>query len=89
MSLKLHGLLAVCDKVNPYSRSRIGLYKRNDEVTFPMKTAVRAIALTIALTGIAAGALTKKSSTGIQVVPADVPMPTCPFQSGDCGISKF
>ena len=54
-----------------------------------MKTAVRAFALTIALTGIAAGALSKKASTGVQVVPADAPMPTCPFKSGDCGISKF
>jgi hypothetical protein len=54
-----------------------------------MKTAIRALALTLALTGIAAGALSKKASTGVQVVPADAPMPTCPLNSGDCGISKF
>jgi hypothetical protein len=54
-----------------------------------MKIAVRAIALSLVLTGLAAGALSKKTSTGLQVVPADVPMPNCPLNQGDCGISKF
>ncbi len=54
-----------------------------------MKIVVRTLALTLVVTGLAAGALSSRTSTGVQVVPADAPMPTCPFQSGDCGISKF
>jgi hypothetical protein len=60
-----------------------------------MKFTVRAFALSLVLTGLVAGALSSKTSTGVQVVPSnapaptDAPMPTCPFQSGDCGLSKF
>jgi hypothetical protein len=54
-----------------------------------MKIAVRAIALSLVLTGLAAGALNKKTAIGLQVVPASVPMPNCPLGQGDCGIGSF
>ncbi len=54
-----------------------------------MKLTVRALTLSLVLTGLAAGVFSQKSSAGVQVVPASAPMPTCPFNSGDCGLSKF
>jgi hypothetical protein len=51
-----------------------------------MKIAIRTLALTIVVTGIAAGAYSKKMTTGNQVVPAAVPIPNCPLNSSGCGI---
>jgi hypothetical protein len=53
-----------------------------------MKLAIRTFALTLVVTGIAAGAYSKKTTAGNQVVPSLCPMPTCPLNSGGCGIWK-
>jgi hypothetical protein len=51
-----------------------------------MKIALRTLALTVAITGIAAGAYSSKTTTGNQVVPANAPIPNCPLNSGGCGV---
>ncbi len=51
-----------------------------------MKIAIRTFALTLVITGIAAGAYSKKVTTGSQAVPAAVPVPNCPLDSPGCGI---
>ena len=51
-----------------------------------MKFAVRTLALTVVVAGVAAGAVSKKVTIGNQVVPASVPIPSCPLNSGGCGI---
>jgi hypothetical protein len=53
-----------------------------------MKTAIRTFALTLVVTGIAAGAYSKKTDVGNQAVPSRCPMPVCPLNSGGCGIWK-
>jgi hypothetical protein len=42
-----------------------------------MKIAIRTFALTIVVAGFAAGS---------QVAPAAAPVPTCPLNSGGCGV---
>ncbi len=55
-----------------------------------MKLAIRTFALSLVVTGLVAGAYSKKTTVGSQVVPLNsvCPMPTCPLNSGGCGIWK-
>jgi hypothetical protein len=52
-----------------------------------MKIAIRTFALTIVVSGFAAGAYSKSTIIpGSQVAPAAAPVPTCPLNSGGCGV---
>lgn len=54
-----------------------------------MKIAIRTIALSLVITGVAAGAFSKTISPSNQVVPSAVPVPTCPLTgpgAGGCGV---
>jgi hypothetical protein len=51
-----------------------------------MKVVVRTIALSLVITGIAAGAYSRKATSGNQAVPAAVPVPNCPLNNPGCGI---
>jgi hypothetical protein len=53
-----------------------------------MKVVVRTIALSLAITGIAAGAYSKNVSTGNQVATSATPVPNCPLNDPGCGIWK-
>ncbi len=54
-----------------------------------MKIAVRALSLSLVIVGLAAGVFSQKTTAGVQVVPPNTPMPICPFDGGDCGLSRF
>ncbi len=51
-----------------------------------MKTIVRAFALALVVTGIAAGAHARSATTTKVVFGQVVPYPTCPPNSGGCGV---